>query len=159
MTAQSLKPNNSQTLWKQIVADYRQACLWRREGREADAARIINEKLPASIAAWSQSDTRTPAEKKVALEAMFDTERTSIDSWLFAHEALATRLSDTLIPALRQQVAEEIRDAMSDRSQPRLGRSTNSRLPRVRFDDIPGVIDALLAQQQADYGAKPNFAY
>jgi hypothetical protein len=90
---------------------------------------------------------------------MFDTERTSIDSWLFAHEALATRLSDTLIPALRQQVAEEIREAMSDRSQPRAGRPSNSRLPRVRFDDIPGVIDALLAQQQADYGAKPAFAY
>lgn len=158
-----LNPNNSRPLWNQIVAEYRQACWLRREGRESDAARVINEKLPVIIAAWSQADTRSAADKKIALEAMFETEQTSVDSWLFAHQTLATRLTDALIPVLRQQVGQEVRQVLADQPQPRPNRSAQPAgergTRRIRFDDIPAVIDALLAQQQADYGPKPAFAF
>lgn len=151
---------NSQALWRQVVADYRQACVLRREGREPEAGKLIDEKLPGSIAAWSKADSRSPADKKTVLEAMFETEQTSIETWLFAQHTLASRLGDTLIPALRQHVSEEIREAMAGRSTPSGSRSkgfASLRSPRVRFDDIPAVIDTLLAQQQADYGRTPAF--
>lgn len=152
-------PTPSQTLWKQVVTDYRQACVLRREGRETEAGAIIGERLPASIAAWSRADTRSASDKKSALESMFEMERASMDSWMLANESLAAQLSRTLIPALREQVAEEIRESM--RSKPltpnRLGGAPSAGFDRVRFDDIPGVIDTLLAQQQADRG--PRRAY
>lgn len=156
-----VKGTNSQALWKQVVADYRQACVLRREGREIEASKLIDEKLPVSIAAWSKADPRSPADKKTILEAMFESEQTSIETWLFAQHTLASRLSDTLIPALRQHVSDEIRDAMAAPGSLRTRRTSGvsyGRAARVRFDDIPAVIDTLLAQQQADYGARAAYA-
>jgi hypothetical protein len=158
-------PNSSQTLWHQLVADYRQACWLRREGREGEANGIVNEKLPQSIALWSREDNRSATDKKAALETMFSSEQAAIDSWMFAHQMLANRLTESLIPALRQQVGEEMRDALANRPASTIAPSGGShsarsiRSERIRFDDIPGVIDALLSQQAADYGARPALAY
>ncbi len=93
---------------------------------------------------------------------MFTSEQTSIDSWLFAHQALTHRMVDTLIPVIRQQIGEEVRGAFAKQanaqSEPH-GAAHAGSAPRVQFDDIPGVIDTLLAQQAADYGARPTLAY
>jgi hypothetical protein len=160
-------PSNNQSLWRQLVAEYRQACWLRREGREAEANQIVNEKLPVCIANWSNQDGRTAVEKKAALETMFSAEQSNVDSWLFAHQMLAGKLSSSLLPAIRQQVGEEVREMLSTQSHPRTpakqsrwgeGRTGGSQ--RVRFDDIPAVIDSLLSEQAADYGARctPIFA-
>jgi hypothetical protein len=152
--------------WNQIVVDYRQACLLRREGMAEEAGRLINEKLPKSIATWSREDRRSPQEKKNALRSMFSTEQSSIESWLLVHRTFASKLTDTLIPALRRQVGEEVRQALSGQAQTfsETGASDDSilghgqRSEPIRFDDIPGVIDALLAEQQDDFVRRPAFA-
>ena len=66
MHDQTPNPKTSQMLWGQLVADYRQACLLRREGRAEEARGIVSEKLPQTIALWSREDTRSAAEKKAA---------------------------------------------------------------------------------------------
>jgi len=165
-----LRANNNQELWNEVVADYRHACLLRREGQNAEATRIINEKLPKATAAWSREDSRTATEKKAALEAMFSSEQTGIDSWIFAQQALASKVADRLIPALCQGVGEQLHDMIRSQFQALQGRLDRSRevqnsrgpavlpvSPRIRFDDIPSVIDALLAEQTADYGPAPAF--
>lgn len=152
----------SQRLWNQLVAEFRQACLLRREGKEDEAARVLEGTLPRQIASWSREDKRSADEKRAALETMFESERATIDSYLFAHEAMATRLTNALVPALRQQLSEDIQRAFSTVSRDTsFARPLRQSLPpanRVRFDDIPAVIDTLLAQQrQADYSPQPVF--
>jgi len=155
-------PKTSQVLWSQLVADYRQACLLRREGRDEEARSIVNDKLPQAIALWSREDPRSAAEKKAALELMFSSEQASLDSWLFAHQALTNRMAKTLIPAIREQIGQEVREAFAQQASGRMSRPGVDRgesCKRIRFDDIPGVIDALLAQQAADFGPRPGVAY
>jgi hypothetical protein len=164
MIDQTPNPKTSQLLWGQLVADYRQACLLRRAGREEEARGIVSERLPQTIALWSREDTRPAADKKAALETMFSSEQMNMDSWLFAHQALTSRMAETLIPAIREQVGQEMRSAFAQqaasrgaRPDPDAAKSTHGE--RIRFDDIPGVIDALLAQQAADFSPRPSLTY
>ena len=161
MHDQTPHSSSSQTLWTQLVADYRQACLLTREGRAEEARGIVNEKLPQKIALWSREDTRSAAEKRSALEVMFSSEQISMDSWFFSHQALTNRLAQTLIPAIRQQISQEMREAFAHHPLDRMSNSVSgtSKPERIRFDDIPAMIDSLLAQQAADYGPRPEFAY
>ena len=161
MHEQTTNSRNSQILWSQLVAEYRQACLLRREGRAEEAQGVVSEKLPQTIALWSRDDARSEAEKKAALGKMFSNEQISMDSWFFAHQALTNRMAQTLIPAIRQQIGQEVRQAFALHASDRMSNSATgaSKPERIRFDDIPAMIDSLLAQQAADYGPRPTFVY
>jgi hypothetical protein len=165
MTArnETLNLDGSQALWNQIVADYRQICILRRQGEEAEAARLVNEKLPQSIALWARQDENNPAQKKAVLKNLFATEHKLLDSMLASQRELAAKLADWLVPAVCQHVSREVREVMTGQFDVlchKLARAKGafSRPPeppgpareRVRFDDIPAVIDAVLAEQQAD---------
>jgi hypothetical protein len=157
----------SQRLWGQLVADFRLACMLRREGKQAEANQIINEKLPITIARWSQVDGRSSSDKQAALKAMFADEQGHGESVDYAPQVLAAKLADSLLPALRRHVSEELREGIAQQfrswqnsfllSNRASGNGQNSR--RVRFDDIPGVIDALLAEQSADWAPRQHVAY
>lgn len=158
----------SQLLWSQIVADYRRACFLRRQGHEEEARGIINGKLPDTVARWSREDDRPEADKQVALQTMFSTEQFEVDSLLLTHKALTEKLTETLIPVIRQQVSEEVCATLEHYtansshwppvgSRPSL--PTLNRRERVRFDDIPAVIDKIIVEQSQDYGAHCVPAY
>jgi hypothetical protein len=102
---------------------------------------------------------------------MFATEQAAIASWMFAYQSMASRLAGQLIPALRKEVGGELRTLITDQFQALADRSGGARSgslsprpertrppERIRFDDIPRIIDAVLAQQSADYGRAPAFA-
>ena len=142
------------------MAEYRQACLLKREGRAAEAQGIVNESLPQTIALWSREDPRSTVEKKAVLEKMFSSEQVSMASWVSAHQALTNRMAQTLIPAIRQQIGQEVRQAFALQAADRMSNSASgaSKSERIRFDDVPAMIDSLLAQQAADYGPRLAFA-
>jgi hypothetical protein len=73
---------------------------------------------------------------------------------------------------IRQEIREGLREAFaanglrtpadtSHRASSGTGRRACAleRAGRIRFDDIPGVIDSLLAEQSADFGARPALTY
>ena len=92
---------------------------------------------------------------------MFSSEQISMDSWVSAHQALTNRMAQTLIPAIREQIGQEVREAFALQASDRMSNSASgsSKPERIRFDDVPAMIDSLLAQQAADYGPRPAFAY
>jgi hypothetical protein len=162
---EALDLDGRQARWNQIVADYRQICILRRQGQTAEAARLVKEKLPKSIALWARQDGRNAAQKKAVLEHLFATEHRFLDSLFASQRELAVKLAELLIPAVSQQVGREVRkvitghfealcyqlarakEAFSQPSEP-----PGSVRERIRFVDIPAVIDAVLAEQQADDG-------
>lgn len=89
---------------------------------------------------------------------MFQSEQRRIDDAWLVQELMTARMNDHLIPAICMQVAQEVRLAVAEEmaaqfkpapmparnaTNPSAGRSA-----RVRFDDIPGVIDLVLAEEQ-----------
>jgi hypothetical protein len=162
--------DGSQALWNQIVGDYRQICILRRQGQNAEASRLVREKLPQSIALWARQDGRNAAQKKAVLEHLFATEHRFLDSLFASQRELAARLAELLIPAVSQHVGREVRKVITGHFEAlccQLARakeafSQPSEPPgpareRIRFADIPAVIDAVLAEQQADHGGQGAF--
>ena len=145
------------------MGQFRQLCLLRRQRKLIESDMILNSELPRAIASWSQSFDAEPSAKKSRLDAMFQTEQRRIDDAWLALELMTTRFNEQFIPAICSQVAQEVRSAMAeemaaqDRRQPLPARITNSvsaGRTRVAFDDIPGVIDLVLAEDQIRSNAR-----
>lgn len=169
----TLNVDGSLARWNDIVADYRQICILRRTGRDEEATRLVNEKLQPSIALWAREDTRNPAQKRATLENLFATEHKFLDSMLASQHELASRLADRLVPAVCQQMKVELHEMVSGQFETlrhllaqaggaferRTEKSTRERgRERIRFDDIPSVINAVLAEQRAD-NVRGTFAH
>jgi hypothetical protein len=149
------------------VAEFNEACRLRREGKQLKTAQILDEKLPRLIARWSQADPRSCFDKQVALKAMFLAEQNRDLATEHASQDLAAKLASTLLPAMREHVSQELRQSIAQEFRGWQNRNLLSRRgpesvpapPRIRFDDIPAVIDALLAEQDAGNEPRHAFAY
>ena len=156
-----------QELWNEVASSFRDACILRREQHTAEADRLLHDVLPQRISAWSRASLVSATEQKTKLMTMFAEEQKRVDAALAIQQVLTEKLTRDFVPVLCTQVTEELRAAFEtqlDALRTTLrevrppaapsGPAPASR-PRIRFDDIPGVIDALLAEQQADYGPRP----
>lgn len=155
-------------LWQEVVLAFRRACLLRYEGQSAESSRILELELPKAIAAWSDQAPGTPLEKRAALGEMFKDEQRRIDDAALVHRMVSKSLNTEILPSVfaivAQQVREVVREQISD--YPRAARAaafaeprTALRSPRIRFDDIGSIIDSVLVEQSADYGARPAPAF
>lgn len=140
------------------MEEFRQLCLFRRQKKRIESETILKSDLPRSIASWSESVEADPGVKRSRLDAMFQTEKRRIeDAWL-VQELMATRLNEQFIPAICTQVAREVRSVVAqemtaqDRglnTPARTASNVGASRARATFDDIPGVIDLVLAEDQA----------
>lgn len=149
--------------WEKLVGQFRQLCLYRRQKKLSESETILNSELPRSIAEWSRSSDGDPAAKKARLDAMFQTEQRRIDDAWLVQELMASRFNDQLLPALCLQVAAEVRSVVAEviaTHNPRVnlpapdGISARAGRSRVAFDDIPGVIDLVLAEDRIRANAR-----
>jgi hypothetical protein len=124
--------------WDQIVRLTVEACLHRSEGRERVALAILQDRLPAAIRAWSQNCGASAAACKESLQAMFARVREQI-----AISSVQRRL---LMAELSARVPAPAPAPVRPAAGPVYLRH------RVRFDDIPGMLDAL-AGAEADCAA------
>ncbi len=158
-------------LWEQITVDFRQVCVLRRDGKQDEADFILNQELPLTIADWSNGNPKRPEVKKAELLAMFAEEQRRVDSAIAVERIVSTKLREVLLPELVAQMVQEIklvvgtevgslRAMMAEITAMTSPRRSVSQKPRdrIKFDDIPRVIDAVLAEQQRDLGPKPVFA-
>jgi hypothetical protein len=159
---------NQEQLWDQITNDFREACLLRREGKPQEADYILNYDLPQQIADWAKVNPEKPEEKKAELTAMFQEEQKRVDSAVAIQRIVSGRLSQELVPGLCASVTKEVRGALGEevkRLRSAIAEAallasvqrmmTAPRRERVKIDDIPAVLDSILAEQQLDYGPKP----
>jgi len=147
----------SEQWWDKVVGDFRQVCLLRRQNRLGEADAILKAELPRSIARWSASYPGDRDNKSARLDSMFELEQRRIDDAWLVQQLVATQLSEQIIPAVCLQVGQEVRSILGQEVSPREQKRSVAIEPpenpaaiggRVRFDDIPGVIDLILAENQ-----------
>ena len=95
--------------WEKVVVKFREVCVLRREFKLAESERVLKEEMPRVIAAWSAVNPEPIAAKKAELETMFATERKYVDQTLVMQRLLAGQMSEQLLPAMREQVAAEVK--------------------------------------------------
>ena len=101
---QRLMKNNTKQAWERVVSDFRNVCLLKREGQVEESNRILNEVLPASIAAWSRYDGREGVAKRGHLQAMFEAEQQRVDQAYEVEQRLLSRLSTTVFSEWKEQL-------------------------------------------------------
>lgn len=158
-------------LWEQITVDFRQVCALRREGKHDEADFILNQELPPTIADWSNGNPKRPEVKKAELLTMFAEEQKRVDSAIAVERIVSARLREVLLPELAAQMVQEIKlvvgaelgslrtmmAEITSMTTPRMA-VVQGPCERIKFDDIPRVIDAALAEQKHDHGLKPALA-
>jgi hypothetical protein len=163
--------DNNERMWGKTVEAFRTACLLRRNGKLDEANRMLEWDVPGAIAAWSQASILSAGEKRSQLERMFREEQRRIDDAWLVQKLVADRFEETIGPRLVDTLAEEVRETVIEAIEsagigqrgashrtaspaPLRGRFTRP-APRIRFDDIPGVIDSILQEQSLDRGLSP----
>lgn len=142
--------------WEEVVSLFRRMCFLRRQGKGAASDHILKQKLPRTIAAWSESCGRAPEVKKAQLDGMFQTEQKRVEDAYTLHELAALRWQEEVIPALTHALSQEMKRTMREQfalQTPALlapGSAPSGYRPRVAFDDIPAVIDLIVAEEQRD---------
>lgn len=143
-----MKNTQSETAWDKVVTLFREACLLRRKRQAQQADLLLSRDLPGSIAEWSRLDSSDPSSKRSRLDTMFQTEQRRLEDVWQIRDLVAQHLTETVVPQLVQSISVEIKSALSPLfSAP--APVWSPRLPPVRphFDDIPGIIDQVLADQ------------
>lgn len=157
-------------LWSRIVEDFREACILRKNGRHEESNELLQQILPREIAEWAKLPQPVGINRRTKLESMFRDEQRRVDDAFFVQRLVTSQLEEHLLPKLCFMVAEEVREAVRndarayggpngsipqpsgrDEAAARPKTASPSR-PRVRFDDIPGMIDSILREQSSDLG-------
>ena len=143
-----MKTTNSEPAWDKVVSLFREACLLRRKRQAQEADLLLNHELPGSIAEWSRLDSSDSVSKRSRLDAMFQSEQRRLEDVWQIKDLLAEHLTETVVPRLMQSISAEIKTALSPLLSAEVPTWT-PRLPAARphFDDIPGIIDQVLAEQ------------
>jgi hypothetical protein len=145
------------------VDEFRQLCLFRRQKKWVESDTILKTELPRSIASWSESFQAEPSVKRSRLDAMFQTEQRRIDDAWLVQELMAARLNEQFLPAICTQVAQEVRSVVAEEmaaqdrrlnTPARSSSNVTAGKARVAFDDIPGVIDLVLAEDRIRENAR-----
>lgn len=165
MSASNYQPDRNH-LWRKIADDFRQACLFRREGKSAEADEILERRLPETIVAWSRVSGLSEPDRRERLSAMFDAEQKRIDDVWLAQQIILRQMQEVLIPSLCLQVAEEVREVMElqmEHVNEALGRlaSASARSPRpaAEREVAPGLAAPARSSPVApvERRARPNF--
>jgi len=144
--------------WEEVVSLFRRMCFLRRQGKGAASDHILKQKLPRTIAAWSESCGRDPEVKKAQLDGMFQSEQRRVEDAYTLHELAALRWQEEVIPTLTRALSQEMQRTMREQfalqtaqhAAREPGWAPSGYRPRIAFDDIPAVIDLIVAEEQRD---------
>ena len=149
--------------WKKLVSDFRRICLLRHQKRRAEAEILLKNGLPGRIAAWSESFDAELEVKRKRLDDMFEAEQRRIEDAFLVQELVAARFNEQFVPLICEQVAQEIHALIDQGIAPQDRRPNKpsgtvsngaGAMSRVTFDDLPGVIDLVLAEEPIHKSAR-----
>lgn len=164
MSASNYQPDRTR-LWRKIADDFRQACLFRREGKSTEADEILERRLPETIGAWSRVSGMSEPDRRARLSELFEAEQKRIDDVWLTQQIILRQMQEVLIPSLCLQVAEEVREVMElqlEHVNEALGRlaaaSVRTARPAVEREVAPGSPMVRLPQvAPVERRALPNF--
>ncbi len=84
----------------------------RRQGNASDSGKILEEKLPRKIAAWSRTATDDTEAKRSQLEQMFREEQRRVDDVCALHELSTAQWRQDLVPMLTNNISEQVKSAV-----------------------------------------------
>ena len=159
--------------WNHIVSGFRQACILLREGKIHESNRIIHAELPKSISTWSRISPKDTASKKADLVNMFREEQKRVEDTWVIRGMVWNKLNEELLPTICTRVLREVNEQArenlsfsatnnanpSPRSTSLQLNPADDRPQRIKFDNIPGIIDALNAEYLSDHAPQPALAF
>lgn len=165
--------SKTEDLWEEIKGQFRIACILRKEDKIDEAVEVINSVLPPLLSQWTQANTKSSVQKRKLVEQMFHKEMERVEDAWITYELVSKRLESQLTKALSDEIKEVkkhifkilseidiVRNQAPVSSKPRYlraisrgasffkGRRAKRRAERLSFDDIPGIIDALLEDEK-----------
>ena len=120
-----------QFLWNEIVRWTLEACILRKEGREAQVAELLQDRLPGLIRTWSGSCGLPTETCKQNLRALFRRIQDSIETGYVHRRLIVAEVCANLATQPASPGA-----AAPERGPVRLRR-------RVPIDDVSGMLDAV----------------
>jgi hypothetical protein len=133
--------------WEEVVHFFRKYCLAKRAHRLAEAEQLFKSTLSPAIAEWSRRQPGDMESKRSRLNAMFAAEQKRLHEAWQLKDYLSQSLRSEIVPALREEIRAMIAaDPAKSSTAASLARQTRP-APRIRFDDIPGALDRVLAEQ------------
>ena len=151
--------------WEAVVQSFRRLCMVKQLGNQEESELLLTKILPKHIASWSRTSNADPLAKKTQLNGMFKAEQQRVEDAILLHEVAAARWETQFLPQLCDQVSQEVRQAVSKQfaqyvfqeAEPlSIGKGRAQHFtPRITFDDVPGVIDLIIAQEQKQLRFEP----
>jgi hypothetical protein len=105
----SVPSSNPRYLWNEIVRWTFEACILRKEGREAKVAVLLRERLPALIRAWSQQSGLPAPQCQERLRGLFARVQESVELGFMQQRMIVGEICARLgenSAAVRQAAAE-----------------------------------------------------
>jgi hypothetical protein len=152
----------NENLGKQIVSDFRQAYLFRRQGKIQESNRLLSVDLPRAISLWARTNPQDTCTQKTQLAKIFREEQDKLEDAWTVHRAVMEQSTREIPPPMREKFIDEVKELIAEQfvilkndiqehashqSMQRQGWRTNQ--PRIKFDDIPEIVDALQAEEQS----------
>jgi hypothetical protein len=163
-----MNENVTTNKWDELVALFRRMCFLRRQGKAAASDGILHQQLPRLISDWSETSERDPERKKALLSDMFQSETRRVEDAYTLHELTSFHWREELMPALARSLSQEIRQTIREQFAaqtaqqaalaPVMGMPQSVYRPRIAFDDIPAIIDLIVAEEQRETLLKNNLA-
>jgi hypothetical protein len=119
-------------LWNEIVRWTFEACVRRREGREAEVRGLLHERLPALIRAWSARSGLSGDGCREQLRSLFARAQECVELGSIQRRLIVEEVCSRLGPA-----------AVRSATRPAAGEGGLRLRRRVPIDDIPAMLDAL----------------
>jgi hypothetical protein len=107
-----MNTNKTEQIWEDIVHNFRQVCVLRREGRVVESNRILEKELPRKISLWSQVTPDPESAKRAALQGMFREQEKKVEEAWAIQSLLAQKITEELIPPLCFHITEEVKEAI-----------------------------------------------
>ena len=77
----------NENLAKQIVSDFRQAYLLRRQGKVQESNRLLSVDLPRAISLWARINPQDRSTQKAHLARIFQEEQNKLEDAWAVHQA------------------------------------------------------------------------
>jgi hypothetical protein len=103
----------NENLGRQIVSDFRQAYLFRRQGKTQESNRLLSVDLPRAISLWARTNPQDTCTQKTQLAKIFREEQDKLEDAWTVHRALLEQSNREIPPPVRAKFIDEVKELIA----------------------------------------------
>ncbi|MBI1839339.1 MAG: hypothetical protein HYR88_00610 [Verrucomicrobia bacterium] len=100
-------------IWSQVVSEFRQVCLLKRQGKVEESERLLSGELTRNIALWSQEAPQDATTKRQTLHDMFVAEERRVEDAWQIQQMVLNEMRESVAAQVRAQIREELEAALA----------------------------------------------